>query len=78
VRIYNYHPRACRRLMELKATSEEFDSINAQVAELAKNPHLGYQYPFQTRSKKLFRFDVGRFGLIYTFNRKELYIITIV
>jgi mRNA-degrading endonuclease RelE of RelBE toxin-antitoxin system len=62
----------------MKATAEEFDSINSQVLELARNPHLGYQYLFQARSKKLFRFDVGRFGLIYTFNRKELYIITIV
>jgi len=78
VRAYNYHPRACRRLVEVRANSEEFEVINSRVEELAKNPHLGYAFPFQDGSKKLFRFDVGRFGLIYTFNKKELYIITIV
>ncbi len=80
-RRYYYSPETAELLANLNATDQEFDAIDAQVAMLAKNPALGYHIPFlipaADRSRKLYRYDVGRFGLIYTYSRDELEIVTV-
>jgi mRNA-degrading endonuclease RelE of RelBE toxin-antitoxin system len=82
MRQYHFSPESAERLADLKTTDAEFDSINSQVAALARNPKLGYRIPFLIpsldHSRKLFRFDVGRFGLIYTYDRTDLDVITVV
>lgn len=79
---YFYSPESAERLADLKTTDQEFSIINSQVALLAKNPRLGYEIPFVfpslDHSKPLFRFEVGRFGLIYTYTKDELEIVTVV
>ena len=68
---------ANRRLTDLRPTDEEFKAIDLQLAELARTPELGFEFPFQDQPRKLFRFDVGRFGLIYTYDDDEINVVTI-
>ena len=68
---------ANRRLTDLRPTDEEFKAIDLQLAELAKNPALGFEFPFQNQPRKLLRFDVGRFGFIYTYGDEEINVVTI-
>ena len=78
MRTLYFSPTAVRRLTELRPTDAEFDAINLQLETLARNPALGFEFPFQNTSRKLFRFDVGRFGFLYTYNKAEINIATVV
>jgi len=77
VRDHLISPRAIERLADLNATDAELEIIATQVALLAKSPKLGYLLPFSD-PRKLRRYDVGRFGLIYKFNDARVEVITIV
>ncbi len=71
------NPLAIERLADLNATPAELDVIETQVALLAKNPKLGYFLPFSD-PRRLRRYDVGRFGLIYKYDDKRLEVVTVV
>jgi mRNA-degrading endonuclease RelE of RelBE toxin-antitoxin system len=73
-----YTATANRQLTKLAPTEHEFDSFSLQLRDLALKPTLGYLVPFQEGAKKLFRFDVGRFGFIYTYSKDELNIINVI
>jgi hypothetical protein len=68
---------ANRRLADLRPTDEEFNAIDLQLATLAKNPALGFEFPFQNQPRKHLRFDVGRFGFIYTYDKDEINVLTV-
>jgi plasmid stabilization system protein ParE len=77
VRDHIVSPRAIERLADLNATDAELDIIETQVALLAKTPKVGYVLPF-SGPRELRRYDVGRFGLIYTYNDAKLEVVTVV
>jgi hypothetical protein len=78
MRTLYFSPTAVRRLTELRPTEAEFNAINLQLDALTRNPTLGFEFPFQNSSRKLSRFDVGRFGFIYAYDEAELDIATVV
>jgi hypothetical protein len=77
-RKFYYSPKVVERFAELNTTEQEFDAVSAQVEALAANPKLGYPIPFLISSTPLFRFDVGRFGLIYWYSKDKLEIVMVV
>jgi mRNA-degrading endonuclease RelE of RelBE toxin-antitoxin system len=82
MRRFYYSPEFAERLADLQASDPEIDSIHLQVQALAKDPTLGYVVPLLLPSlepsQTLYRYDVGRFGLIYTFTDEELEVVTVV
>lgn len=72
-----YSPLSIQRLAEMNATPEDFRAIDKQLTELAQRPRQGYRVPFHQSSESLWRFDVGRFGLIYTFDKGEIEVVTV-
>ena len=76
MRKHYYSPESIERLTELGATDEEFEIIEGHVVDLAKNPKLGYRIPFVLK-EEVYRFDVGRFGLIYMFTSRRLDVLTV-
>lgn len=77
MRKYYYSLTAIRNLTELSVTDQEFESLESQVKALAANPNLGYALPIHYDDEHLFRFDAGRFGLIYIYDKKELNIVAV-
>jgi mRNA-degrading endonuclease RelE of RelBE toxin-antitoxin system len=73
-----YTETANRHMAALVPSDEEYESVTQQVDELAKDPRLGYVIPFWFRDPKLFRFDVGRFVLIYAYSKDELNIVDVI
>jgi mRNA-degrading endonuclease RelE of RelBE toxin-antitoxin system len=80
-RKYFFSPESVERLTDLKTTDPEFDIIDSAVARLADTPTSGYRIPLilpsLDNSRNLFRFDVGRFYLIYTYTKDELEVVTV-
>ncbi len=77
-----YSPQAADDLFKLRSTREERQSIKAQVLLLAANPHLGHRIIFEDPllddDKKLYRYDVGRFKLNYTFDRQFVEVASVI
>jgi mRNA-degrading endonuclease RelE of RelBE toxin-antitoxin system len=77
-----YSPQVADDLFRLKSTKEERLSIKTQVRLLAANPQLGYpilfEDPLLDDDKKLYRYDVGRFKLNYTFDLLHLEVISVI
>jgi hypothetical protein len=72
-------PSMIARIAQLGASDAELDAIIQALRELAADPKLGYKIPFQGASKReRRRFDVGRFGLIYEFDAKELGLVQVI
>lgn len=70
-----YSPRMANDLLQLRSTKGERQSIRMQVLLPAANPGLEYRILFQDpllgNDKKLYRYNVGRFKLNYTFDRER-------
>jgi mRNA-degrading endonuclease RelE of RelBE toxin-antitoxin system len=77
MRKYYYSLTAIRNLTELSVIDQEFESLDSQVKALAEKPDLGYALPIHYTDENLFRFDVGRFGLIYMYDKNELNIVAV-
>lgn len=77
-----YSPQVADDLIRLKSTKDERQSIKEQVLLLAAKPHLGYRILFEDplldNDKKLYRYDVGRFKLNYTFDLQHLEIVSVI
>jgi hypothetical protein len=71
-------PRAIERLAEMRITEDEWPAIREQARTLAASPTTGYPVPFRISSQTMFRFDVGRFGLLYIFSSESLHIVAVV
>lgn len=78
MRTHYYSALCIQRLAELDVTEDEMSAIALQVRQLAKEPRLGYPIPFHHSSEPLWRYDVGRFGLDYTFDAKSLTVVAVV
>lgn len=68
-------PRAIERLAEMRITEDEWAAIREQARTLAASPTAGYLVPFRISSETMFRYDVGRFALLYIFTSKSLHIV---
>lgn len=66
-----FSPKALENLDELKATVSELKQIGREQVRLGRDASLGYPVPldYELFGKRLFRYDVGRFGLIYTIGK---------
>jgi mRNA-degrading endonuclease RelE of RelBE toxin-antitoxin system len=77
-----YSPQTANDLFLLRSTKDERQSIKEQARLLAANPHLGFQIlfedPFLDDDRKLYRYDVGRFKLNYTFDQQQLEIVSVI
>jgi hypothetical protein len=76
-----YSPKAIERLAELSASDVDFAVVDAQVAGLAKLQNPGYRIPLiidPPPANRLFRFDIGRFGLIFRYSKDELEVVTVI
>lgn len=77
-RTYSISPEAIERLAEFDATEDEFRAISLSAADLAKDPTLGYRIPFEVFDNSgLFGYSVGRFNLIYRYEKNTLDVVTI-
>jgi hypothetical protein len=78
MRKYYYSPTAVDRLADLNITELEFNILDERIAAIARDPHLGSAIPFLLiGSDHLFRFEVGRFALIYRYNKDEIEVVTV-
>lgn len=74
---YYYSPQAIERLSNMAPSEKEKGAISMQLALLARKEISGYRIPFDPSLRDRFRFDVGRFKLIYRFKGEELEVVTI-
>jgi mRNA-degrading endonuclease RelE of RelBE toxin-antitoxin system len=74
-RVIYCYPKVSSQLIELKATREEKRAIRAQLLVLADRPELGYRILFL--EEKIYRYDVGRFRLHYTYSDLDLSLLTV-
>lgn len=77
-RAYSISPEAIESLAEFDATEDEFQAISLSASDLAKDPTLGYTVPFGIFDNSgLFGYSVGRFNLIYRYDKNTLDVVTI-
>lgn len=73
-----FSPLGSQKLARLHPTDTELEKVAKARLQLAQNPKLGYPLPFGLLySETLYRFDVGRFGLIYRID-KNVEIVSVV
>ena len=77
-RTYSISPEAIERLADFDATEDEFQAISLSAADLARDPTLGYRIPFEGFDHRgLFGYNIGRFNLIYRYDKNTLDAVTI-
>jgi hypothetical protein len=77
-RTYSISPEAIERLAGFDATEDEFHAISLSASDLARDPTLGYRIPFEVFDNSgLFGYSVGRFNLIYRYDKNMLDVVTI-